>query len=148
MKLEDMLAYKVAMLSANVSKSLSAVYVSHGLTMEQWRVMATLGSLFNSVRKNSEDTVNSMTAKQLVNATQLDKVKITRALQQMEHTGLIKKVPCARDGRAVSVSLSVKGQQTYDKIIPAVTRWQKEKLSNITDFEYETFQKVIDKLMA
>ncbi len=148
MKLEEMLAYKVAMLSANVSNSLSAVYVSHGLTMEQWRVMATLGSLFNSVTKNSEDTVNSMTAKQLVNATQLDKVKITRALQQMEHTGLVRKVPCVRDGRAVSVSLSVKGQQTYDEIIPAVMRWQKEKLSNITDFEYETFQKVIDKLMA
>ena len=45
MQLEDMLAYKVAMLASDLSESLSKEYASYQLSMPQWRILATLGAL-------------------------------------------------------------------------------------------------------
>ena len=44
MKLNDMLAYKVAMLSNDLSQSLASIYRPFGLSMPEWRVVATLGN--------------------------------------------------------------------------------------------------------
>ena len=146
MTLDEMLAYRVAMLSGNLSESLYSVYAPYDLTMPQWRIMATLGTLQNKER--SKDCIVSMTAKQLVKATRLDKVTVTRALQQMERHRLIDKRQDTSDGRAVNVSLSITGQNVYLKILPNVIRWQEEKLASITDSEYQIFLKVIDKLTS
>lgn len=146
MTLDEMLAYRVAMLSGNLSESLYSVYAPYDLTMPQWRIMATLGTLQN--KESKKDSIISMTAKQLVKATRLDKVTVTRALQQMERHRLIDKRQDTSDGRAVNVSLSITGQNVYLKILPNVIRWQEEKLASITDSEYQIFLKVIDKLMS
>lgn len=150
MTLDEMLAYRVAMLSGNLSESLYSVYAPYDLTMPQWRIMATLGTLQNkeSNKESKKDCIVSMTAKQLVKATRLDKVTVTRALQQMERHRLIDKRQDTSDGRAVNVSLSITGQNVYLKILPNVIRWQEEKLASITDFEYQIFLKVIDKLTS
>lgn len=150
MTLDEMLAYRVAMLSGNLSESLYSVYAPYDLTMPQWRIMATLGTLQNkeSNKESKKDSIVSMTAKQLVKATRLDKVTVTRALQQMERHRLIDKRQDTSDGRAVNVSLSITGQNVYLKILPNVIRWQEEKLASITDSEYQIFLKVIDKLMS
>lgn len=150
MTLDEMLAYRVAMLSGNLSESLYSVYAPYDLTMPQWRIMATLGTLQNkeSNKESMKDSIVSMTAKQLVKATRLDKVTVTRALQQMERHRLIDKRQDTSDGRAVNVSLSTTGQNVYLKILPNVIRWQEEKLASITDFEYQIFLKVIDKLTS
>ncbi|WDT87617.1 MarR family winged helix-turn-helix transcriptional regulator [Alteromonas sp. 009811495] len=146
MTLDEMLAYRVAMLSGNLSESLYSVYAPYDLTMPQWRIMATLGTLQNKER--NKGSIVSMTAKQLVKATRLDKVTVTRALQQMERHRLIDKRQDTSDGRAVNVSLSTTGQNVYLKILPNVIRWQEEKLASITDSEYQIFLKVIDKLTS
>lgn len=150
MTLDEMLAYRVAMLSGNLSESLYSVYAPYDLTMPQWRIMATLGTLQNkeSNKESKKGSIVSMTAKQLVKATRLDKVTVTRALQQMERHRLIDKRQDTSDGRAVNVSLSTTGQNVYLKILPNVIRWQEEKLASITDSEYQIFLKVIDKLMS
>ena len=150
MTLDEMLAYRVAMLSGHLSESLYSVYAPYDLTMPQWRIMATLGTLHSEVsnKESKKDSIVSMTAKQLVKATRLDKVTVTRALQQMERHRLIDKRQDTSDGRAVNVSLSTTGQNVYLKILPKVIRWQEEKLASITDSEYQIFLKVIDKLMS
>ena len=154
MTLDEMLAYRVAMLSGNLSESLYSVYAPYDLTMPQWRIMATLGTLHSeesnteSNNESNKDSIVSLTAKQLVKATRLDKVTVTRALQQMERHRLIDKRQDTSDGRAVNVSLSTTGQNVYLKILPNVIRWQEEKLASITDSEYQIFLKVIDKLMS
>ena len=150
MTLDEMLAYRVAMLSGNLSESLYSVYAPYDLTMPQWRIMATLGTLHSEVsnKESKKDSIVSMTAKQLVKATRLDKVTVTRALQQMERHRLIDKRQDTSDGRAVNVTLSTTGQNVYLKILPNVISWQEEKLASITDSEYQIFLKVIDKLMS
>ena len=138
MKLEDMLAYKMAMAASDLSESLYNVYASYGLVMPEWRIMATLGHF-------SPDS-KVMSAKALSQATRLDKVSVSRALKRMEHNGLICKTLSKNDGRFFDVALSPRGEAMYSEIIPKIRLWQQSKLKNITDSEYEIFLKVIDAL--
>ena len=134
MQLSDMLAYKVAMLSSDLSESLAAVYEPYGLTMPEWRVMATLGN------------VTSLTSKYIAAATRLDKVKTSRALQQLESKQLIVREPSENDKRAINISLSAEGVRTYHALTPLVAKWQADRLENITTDEYHIFLKVINGL--
>ena len=134
MQLNDMLAYKVSMLSSDLSESLAAVYEPYGLTMPEWRVLATLGN------------TTSLTSKHIAAATRLDKVKTSRALQQLESKQLISRVTSKNDKRAINISLSEEGVRTYNELTPLVAAWQAGKLENITDDEYHIFLKVINGL--
>lgn len=140
MKLEDMLAYKMAMTSSDLSQSLYKVYACYGITMPEWRIMATLGQL------SPQDSV--MSAKALSQAIRLDKVSVSRALKRMEQGSLITKTLSKNDGRYFDIALSEKGLSVYHEILPKVTQWQQEKLANITDAEYQIFLKVIDSFSA
>lgn len=134
MQLNDMLAYKVAMLSSDLSDSLATVYKSYGLTMPEWRVLATLGN------------ATSLTSKYIAVATRLDKVKTSRALQQLASKQLIVRETNENDKRAINISLSAEGVRTYNALTPLVTNWQTDRLENITDDEYHIFLKVINSL--
>ena len=134
MQLNDMLAYKVAMLSSDLSDSLATVYKPYGLTMPEWRVLATLGN------------ATPLTSKDIAVATCLDKVKTSRALQQLESKQLIVRETSENDKRAINISLSEKGVRTYNALTPLVAKWQTERLENITDDEYHIFLKVINSL--
>lgn len=129
-----MLAYKVAMLSSDLSDSLATVYKPYGLTMPEWRVLATLGN------------ATSLTSKHIAVATRLDKVKTSRALQQLESKHLIVRETSEIDKRAINISLSAEGVRTYNALTPLVAKWQTDRLENITDDEYHIFLKVINSL--
>ena len=134
MKLNDMLAYKVAMLSNDLSQSLASIYRPFGLSMPEWRVVATLGNN------------NAMLSQNIAIATRLDKVQISRALQQLENKRLVTRMASERDKRAVNVALSEKGKNIFNEITPLFSQWQAEKIKNITADEYNTFLKVMNSL--
>ena len=134
MQLNDMLAYKVAMLSSDLSESLAAVYEPYGLTMPEWRVLATLGN------------ATSLTSKYIAAATRLDKVKTSRALRQLEVKRLVKRETNKNVKRAINISLSEAGERIYHALTPLVAKWQADRLENITADEYHIFLKVINGL--
>ena len=140
MKLDDMLAYKVAMLASDLSESLAKEYAEYKLTNPQWRIIATLGAT------NDSAPGASLTAKELAMATRLDKVQVSRALERLVKREAIHKRACADDKRATLISLSIKGEQIYQTLLPKITHWQNKRLENITDDEYQIFLKVIDAL--
>lgn len=153
MKLNEMLAYKVAMLSSDLSDSLYKVYAPYQLTMPQWRILATLGEEGEIMPDEQEVTVaknnlprGALTAKHIASATRLDKVQVSRALLTMENNNLIFRSPSANDRRATEVFLTDEGKEVYQTLVPLVAKWQKEKLAGITETEYETFLKVIAAL--
>ena len=140
MKLEDMLAYKVAMLASDLSESLANEYAEYKLTNPEWRILATLGAAKDSV------PLSSLTAKELAMATRLDKVQVSRALERLVKRDAIHKRSCTDDKRATLISLSIKGEQIYKTLLPKIICWQNNRLENITDDEYQIFLKVIDAL--
>lgn len=153
MKLNEMLAYKVAMLSSDLSESLYKVYAPYQLTMPQWRILATLGEEGEIMPDEQEVTVAKnnlprgvLTAKHIASATRLDKVQVSRALLTMENNNLIFRSPSENDRRATEIFLTDEGKEVYQTLVPLVAKWQKEKLAGITETEYETFLKVIAAL--
>ena len=140
MQLEDMLAYKVAMLASDLSESLSQEYAEFKLTKPEWRILATLGG------RNESAPKSLLTAKDIATATRLDKVQVSRALERLVKRDAIIKRVCKRDKRATLISLSVEGERIYRALLPKVVRWQKKRLENITEGEYQIFLKVIDAL--
>jgi len=153
MKLNEMLAYKVAMLSSDLSESLYKVYAPYQLTMPQWRILATLGEEGEIMPDEQEVTVaknnlprGALTAKHIASATRLDKVQVSRALLTMENNNLIFRSPSENDRRATEIFLTDEGKEVYQTLVPLVAKWQKEKLAGITETEYETFLKVIAAL--
>ncbi|GEA07736.1 hypothetical protein KUL42_24970 [Alteromonas sp. KUL42] len=171
MKLNEMLAYKVAMLSSDLSESLYKVYAPYQLTMPQWRILATLGEVAeimpneliatefippepSSIESDEQEITEAknnlprgaLTAKHIAFATRLDKVQVSRALLTMENNNLIFRSPSEEDRRATEVFLTDEGKEVYQTLVPLVAKWQKEKLAGITETEYETFLKVIAAL--
>lgn len=163
MKLNDMLAYKVAMLASDLSDSLACVYAPYQLSMPQWRIMATLAEkkfapFTSCALKGAPHVIASeqksapplkagfLNAKEIVKATRLDKVKVTRALQAMEQKGFIEKQQNSQDGRLIDVRLTSQGLDVFNAISVLVEQWQKETLQPITDDEYKIFIKVIETL--
>ena len=137
MQLEDMLAYKVAMLASDLSESLSKEYASYQLSMPQWRILATL-------HENSPHS--ALTAKDIAVATRLDKVQVSRALERLVNKDIVHRRVSDSDKRATLVSLSSEGERIYRTLLPKIVRWQNKRLENITDDEYQIFLKVIDAL--
>lgn len=156
MKLNEMLAYKVAMLSCDLSESLYKVYAPYQLTMPQWRILATLGEVteLSSIESDEKAVTQAknnlprgaLTAKHIASATRLDKVQVSRALHTMENNNLIFRSPSANDRRATEIFLTDEGKAIYLTLVPLVAKWQKEKLTGITETEYTTFLKVIAAL--
>ena len=139
MRLEDMLAYKVAMLASDLSESLSKEYAEYKLTKPEWRILATLGGKESSPK-------SLLTAKEIAIATRLDKVQVSRALERLVKRDAIVKRVSKRDKRATLISLSVEGERIYRALLPKIVAWQNKRLENITEDEYRIFVKVIDAL--
>ena len=140
MQLEDMLAYKVAMLASDLSESLSKEYAEYKLTKPEWRILATLGG------RNESTPKSQLTAKEIAIATRLDKVQVSRALERLVKRDVIVKRVSKRDKRATLISLSVEGERIYRALLPKIVAWQNKRLENITEDEYRIFVKVIDAL--
>ena len=140
MQLEDMLAYKVAMLASDLSESLSKEYAEYELTKPEWRILATLGG------RNESTPISPLTAKDIAIATRLDKVQVSRALERLVERDAIYKRVSRRDKRATLISLSEEGKRIYRDLLPKIVDWQNKRLQNITEDEYLIFLKVIDAL--
>lgn len=139
-QLNDMLAYKVAMLASDLSGSLAREYEAYQLTMPEWRVMATLGACLEGSQSKYK------TAKEIAHATRLDKVQVSRAIERLNKNGVVIKRLSKKDKRSSLIALSKDGKAMYEQIIPRVVEWQNKRLENITDDEYRVFLKVIEAL--
>lgn len=135
-----MLAYKSSRLANMLSTSLADAYKDMGITVPQWRVLATLGEL------------GELTAKAIARHTHLDKVTVSRAVTQLSEKKLINRTVSKKDARAVDISLSDKGKAVYIKLVEIVEAWQADTLSqlsgNISRNEYAIFLKVMDALIS
>ncbi|WP_394220757.1 MarR family winged helix-turn-helix transcriptional regulator [Alteromonas gracilis] len=140
MQLEEMLAYKVTMLASDLSESLSKEYAAFQLTMPQWRIVATLGARHEKMRDPS------ITAKNIVTATRLDKVQVSRAIERLVKKDMVTKRASKSDKRAFLIRLTTQGEEVYNTILPRVVSWQNNRLKNITKDEYRIFLKVIHAL--
>ena len=92
--LDSFLPYRLAVIAARVSKSMSVLYAEKfGISIAEWRVIAHLA-------RSERVSVRDIHAR-----VNLDKVKVSRAVSRLEEAGLVLKASNAADNRLLDITL-------------------------------------------
>lgn len=119
-KLEDFLPYRLNVLAQRVSEQLSVNYAGKfGLDVPQWRILANLASR------------GAMTAQDIAALTFSHKSTISRAVQQLEDRGLIRRSVSGADRRSFALSLTAEGKKFFRQLLPPVLEFERNLLSKI-----------------
>lgn len=106
--LAHFLPYQLSVASNAVSDLIASEYhVRFGLKIPEWRLMAVLGQ---GTPLNQRD---------LVQATLMDKVTVSRATAALVERQLLVRLPNDSDGRSHRLQLSEAGISLYREIVPA-----------------------------
>lgn len=135
-RLADFLPYRMAITSNAVSGLISGEYRSEfGLKIPEWRIMAVLG-----------DT-GSLTQRDLVRSTLMDKVAVNRACKVLEERGLIQRSPNEADGRSHHLELTASGRAMHGEIWPQAFTIYEQIFAALSPRETEKLRALLDKLL-
>ena len=133
--LEEFLPYRLSYLVNMIGIELARLYTDDfGITHSEWRVMAVLGHS------------PGVSAGYVAEKTAMDKVAVSRAINNMIKNELIKRSFAKEDRRRSMLSLTNKGGHTYLKIVPLVQNYERDLLHSLTEQERKTLNIVADKL--
>ena len=105
--LEAFLPYRLNRIAAAVSRELRTVYADkYGLTIPEWRVLATLGQY------------ESITATAIGRHSAMHKAKVSRAVQELDARHWISRTANPADRREEALGLTAAGRKVYGRIIP------------------------------
>ncbi|WP_028672597.1 MarR family winged helix-turn-helix transcriptional regulator [Saccharospirillum impatiens] len=133
--LNQFLPYRLNRLADQLSEQLAHLYESsYSLNIAQWRVLAWL---------NQHEV---LTAKQIREATRMDKARVSRAVQVLVERELISRSPNQEDQRAHHLRLTAAGRALLDQLLPQARDWEASVLSSLTDKERELLLQAMAKL--
>ena len=113
--LEAFLPYRLNRLSAAVSQQLKAIYEKqYGLTVPEWRVLATLGQF------------GRLTSKQIGDHSAMHKTKVSRAVAGVERRRWLVRAENTLDRREEFLSLSSLGLKSYESIWPEMADFERK----------------------
>ncbi|BFM12688.1 MarR family transcriptional regulator [Simiduia litorea] len=136
LQLADFLPYKLSILANRISYAIAEAYSSRfHLTIPAWRVMAVLGL---------ED---NLTAADLVSRTAMDKVAISRAVASLLDMACIHRELDEEDRRRSLLTLTEKGRDIYQRIIPLARRYEQDLLSQLSEEDQQALKSITNKLM-
>ena len=133
--LEQFLPYRISRLAERASRSLSQVYAERfGITVPQWRVLATLAES------------PGLTASAVTGLTNLDKVKVSRAVAELLARGLLLRQTSRADRRAAELRLSAAGQRLFGRIAPLARDWEQQLLLGLDAAEQAELFRLLQRL--
>lgn len=128
--------YRLAVLDHEVSSAVAQLYDKRfNLSRQEWRVLAALGEN------------KSMTAKDIVAFSTLDKMQVSRAVAKMLEAGLVASIESAQDRRRKDLALTKKGKALYREIIPHAEAREAFIMERLSPEERAVFDTVVDKLI-
>lgn len=135
--IRNRLAYRISTLASTNSLWASRAYLDEcGVTMIEWRVLATLAS------------VGPRTARQICSATKMDKGNVSRAVKKLLRDGRIVERPDPSDRRAAILSVTAKGRATYRKVKRYSDEREERLLSVLGNEDHRKFVELVEKLQA
>lgn len=133
--LNQFLPYRLNRLADQVSEQLAHLYESsYSLTIAQWRVLAWLNQC------------GVLTAKQIRDATRMDKARVSRAVQVLVDRQLISRSPDQQDQRAHHLRLTEAGCALLNQLLPEAQAWEASLLSALSGAERGALLKAMAKL--
>lgn len=135
LSLRQFLPYRCNSLAQKISVALSRIYVQRfGITVPEWRVLVTLAEY------------GELQSKQVAAHTNMDKVRVSRAVAAMADKALVSRRPCDRDSRAAFLTLTEEGLALYRRIVPEALAWEEQLLAPLSPPERELLFGLLDKL--
>ncbi len=137
LRLRRFLPYRCNNLAEKISVSLSRIYVDEfGVSIPQWRILATLAE------------EGELQAKRIGELTNMDKVRVSRAVAALLEDGLLLRRACSDDQRASLLRLSARGRRLYQRIVPEALAWERSLVASLSAVERQALFKLLDKLDA
>ncbi len=134
--LEEFLPYRLSILSNRVSRAIARRYAkTFDLTVPEWRILAVLGRR------------PRLTAKDIGEATEMDKVAVSRAVSRLTAAGRITARPDPQDARRQLLSLTREGEAVHARIAPIALASEERLLAALTPRERLQLDALIDRLL-
>src|SRR5690606_20799544 len=118
-----------------ISSAVAKLYESRfDLKLPEWRIMAILGRNPN------------LTASQIVDISQMDKVAISRAVKRLVAMGRLTATDDPDDARRQRLNLSEAGWKIYEQIVPLALGVEEKLLARMSEDERAALQDAITRL--
>lgn len=118
--LESFFPYRVNRIADAVSQRFCRVYrAQYGLTIPEWRVLATLAQF------------KLMTAKEIGLHSGMHKTKVSRAIKDCEHRRWIRRAISPIDRRVESLRLTSEGRRAYASMVPKMLICESDLLNEL-----------------
>ncbi len=135
--LERFLPYRLSVLMLRISNAIARSYERRfALSVPEWRVMAVLGRF------------GPLSAMGVGERTQMDKVRVSRAVARLVSAGRVSRRTDAADRRRAVLALTPAGRSIHRQIVPHAQRVEARLLAGLTDDERSTLDHLLDKLEA
>jgi DNA-binding MarR family transcriptional regulator len=135
--LEHFLPYRLSVLMLRISSAIARSYERRfRLSVPEWRVMAVLGRF------------GPLSASGVAEKTQMDKVRVSRAVARLLKTGRVSRRIDRMDRRRSILSLTPAGSAIHREIVPHARRVEARLLAGLSDAERDTLDRLLAKLEA
>ena len=135
LQLQHFLPYRLSVLSNNVSSLLASLYTEKfGISIPEWRTVAVLGE------------EPGLTSTQIAMRVAMDKVAVTRAVQNLIKKQLVLRSSSQADGRVSHLNLTAKGQRVYDEVVPIALKFEREIWGALAPEEQSYWVKLLSKM--
>jgi len=132
----ELMLHRLCLLSHHLRAiAVRDVLRKRGLDLRDWMVMAAL------------DGRSASTQRELVGASNLDKVAVNRAAARLKKLELVSSHPNRHDGRSHHLELTPRGRQTFRECSQALAELEREALAQFDDAELDRLSGYIDRLM-
>ena len=137
LQLRQFLPYRLSDLAERVSRGLAQSYSrDFDLTVAEWRVLATLAEH------------GALQARQVARWTNLDKVRVSRAVSRLVERGLLRRRRNAQDLRTADLTLTRAGEDLVATIAPRALAWEARLLDGLPPAEQAALKRALALLEA
>jgi DNA-binding MarR family transcriptional regulator len=134
--LEDFLPYRLSILSNRVSRAIAARYAkTFDLTIPEWRIIAVLGRR------------PGLTAKEIAEATEMDKVAVSRAVAKLVTADRVRASADAEDARRLRHTLTREGENVHARIAPIALAAEERLLAALNERERTQLDALLGRLL-
>jgi DNA-binding MarR family transcriptional regulator len=133
---DRIIPFRISALAGHMTRALGRVYTetSFRLLAPEWRVLAVLGRF------------GAMAATDLRERTDMDSVRVSRAISSLLERGYICRDSDPFDRRRAILKPTTAGEAIYKEIAPRVEAAEAEIFSSLTDEERTSLKAIVSKL--
>ena len=136
LSLADYVPYRLVTAAAAVSRLIARAYEDRfGLTIPQWRLMSVLAE-------------GALTPNAAVARTAMDKVRVSRAAQDLVERRLVNRTAVVADRRSHRLELTVAGRRLFAEIAPMALAYEAALLSGLAPSEVAILKRLLSRLEA